>query len=187
MLIVCILDRYLWRLGKELVGKEATRIAFLFYLTNKAFNEIILRCFANGIEAVLNVVAFYYFLKCKDSFNASYAKMTALLIINFMIRNTSAIFWVPLFLIKIIKDRAFPPLLISLVLVALPVLCICIFLDTAFYGFKEIVVTPYNFLYYNVILGYSSHYGIDPPYEYLTSIFPICFTILVPFLVLAYY
>jgi hypothetical protein len=137
------------------VGTHATRIAFLLYLTNKAFNEIIIRCFANGIETILNIIAFYYFIRCKDKFNKNYVIITVLLSINFMIRNTSAISWVPLFLIKIFKKNSFKALLTSLILIAIPVVSLCVLLDSYFYGMDHITITPLNFLYYNVLLGYS--------------------------------
>lgn len=52
-----------------------------------------------------------------------------------MIRNTSAISWIPILLIKAIKDRAFCNMVISVVFVALPVLAGIVFLDTYFYNF----------------------------------------------------
>ena len=129
------MDRYLWKLGKVLIGKQATRVALIFHVTNKAFTEIIIRCFANGIEATLNVISMYYFLRLKGSFNMDYVKITTLMSINFMVRNTSAIPWIPLFLIKIIKDSALLPLIISAIFVAVPVVGSCVALDSYFYNF----------------------------------------------------
>ena len=34
-ILVVIGDYYLWKLGKSVVGKKATQVAFVFYLTNK--------------------------------------------------------------------------------------------------------------------------------------------------------
>lgn len=155
------------------------------YLTNKAFNEIIIRCMANGIETILNIIAFHYFLKIKDKFNSDYALMTIFVSINFMIRNTSAFSWIPLFLVLIFKEKALKPLIISLFLIAIPVLSCCIYLDSMFYGFDKVYITPYNFVRFNILEGYSLHFGIDPVYEYITSLYPICFTILVPFIVIS--
>lgn len=121
------------------------------YLTNKAFNEIIIRCFANGLETIVNMIAFHYFLKLKDSFSLDYAIITTLISINFMIRNTSAFSWIPLLLILIFKEKALKPLLISLFTIALPVLYACVLLDSYFYGFDKYYITPYNFLNYNIL------------------------------------
>jgi hypothetical protein len=58
---VLIGDSYLWRVGKSTVGKTATQIAFIFYLTNRVQNSIIVRCFTNGVEEILSIVAFSYY------------------------------------------------------------------------------------------------------------------------------
>lgn len=65
-LLVMLCDRYLWLVGKRTVGGRATRIAFIFYLSNRVFNELHIRCFTNSIETTFQVIAFYYYLDVKD-------------------------------------------------------------------------------------------------------------------------
>ena len=65
-LLVIISDSYLWEVGKKTVGARATRIAFIFYLSNRIYNELIIRCFTNSIESIFQIIAFYYYLNVKD-------------------------------------------------------------------------------------------------------------------------
>ena len=64
--LVLISDHYLWEIGKITIGKNASRIAFILYIVNKASNEVMMRCFTNGIETILSIIAFYYYLNCKE-------------------------------------------------------------------------------------------------------------------------
>lgn len=101
-LLLIISDRYLWLVGKKTVGSTATRIALIFYMTNRLYNEIIIRCFTNSIEAISYIIAFYYYLDVGNKFNKTTAIMTALISISFMMRNTSPVGWIPLLILKII-------------------------------------------------------------------------------------
>ena len=58
---VIIGDTYLWKIGKNTVGKSATQVAFVFYLTNRVQNAFLIRCFGNGIEEILTIVAFDFY------------------------------------------------------------------------------------------------------------------------------
>jgi hypothetical protein len=133
-IILCISDSYFWSIGKKTVGLSSTRLAFIFYLTNRAYNEIIIRCFTNGIEAILSIIAFHYYLQVKNKFNKSVAIMTGLISISFMMRNTSPIGWIPLLFVKVLKEGSFKPFLIALFIVAIPIIGLSILLDTLYYG-----------------------------------------------------
>jgi hypothetical protein len=61
-ILLCISDKYLWEVGKKTVGIPATRIAFVFYLTNRIANELMIRCLTNSLETIFHIIAFYYFL-----------------------------------------------------------------------------------------------------------------------------
>lgn len=50
--LVILCDQFLWRIGKQTVGKNATRVAFLFLMISRIYNEIITRCFSNSIETI---------------------------------------------------------------------------------------------------------------------------------------
>ena len=43
-------DIAIWKIGKKYVGSNATRIAMLLLLVNRAQTEFITRCFTNGVE-----------------------------------------------------------------------------------------------------------------------------------------
>ena len=50
--LVIICDHYFWAIGKQTVGKNATRVAFLILAVNRLYTEIITRCFSNSIETI---------------------------------------------------------------------------------------------------------------------------------------
>lgn len=62
MFLVIVCDHYFWKIGKQTVGKNATRVAFLILAVNRLYTEIITRCFSNSIETIFQTIAFYYFL-----------------------------------------------------------------------------------------------------------------------------
>lgn len=51
-ILVIISDSYFWEVGKRTVGPRSSRIAFIFYLTSRVYNEIIIRCFTNSVETI---------------------------------------------------------------------------------------------------------------------------------------
>ena len=75
---VLIGDSYLWRVGKSTVGKTATQIAFIFYLTNRVQNSIIVRCFTNGVEEILSIVAFSYYQRVDNKLSLNTMIFTGL-------------------------------------------------------------------------------------------------------------
>ena len=126
-------DFYLWKIGKQTVGKQATRVAFIMILTNRFMIEFEIRCFTNTLEKICTVIAFNFYLKQKNQFNFNTVWFTMLLTIGFMMRNTSPVGWIPLLLVKIVKDGAFVQFLISGLFVALPLIFACIYLDSIYY------------------------------------------------------
>jgi hypothetical protein len=98
---------------------------------------------------------------------------TALITLSFMLRNTSPIGWIPLLFLKVFKEGSFTPLLISLFVVALPIMALCIFCDTVNYSpagsfsMDEITITSINFLKVNVYEGLSKYFGEEPIYFYI--------------------
>jgi phosphatidylinositol glycan class B len=177
--IVC--DRFLWLIGKQTVGKNATRVAFLFLIISRIYNEIITRCFSNSIETIFQTIAFYYFLQVKNRFDFNVVMLTALLTVSFMIRNTSPIGWPPILLMKIIKDRSLIPLLFAGAFVFVPTVALCVLVDSYYYGMKDFpVVTAYNFVCANLAEGLSKYFGTEPPHFYLLAVMPLIFTVAYP-------
>ncbi len=52
MALVLISDYYLWGIGMKTIGKNATRVALVFYFASRLYNELIIRCFSNSIECI---------------------------------------------------------------------------------------------------------------------------------------
>jgi len=160
LLVIC--DLYLWEIGKKVVGIQATRIGFLIYIMNRNLNDIIIRCFSNSIEAIFQIIAFYYYLRIKAKFDSNTVIMTALITLSFMIRNTSPVGWIPLLFLKIIYEKTFLSFLIAGIFVAIPLIFLCVCLDSLYYG--ELTITSYNFVRANLVEGLSKYYGVDPPH-----------------------
>lgn len=150
-LLVIISDMYLWEVGKKVVGKPATRIALIFYLTNRTCNELMIRCFTNTIETIFHIIAFYYFLNVRYIFDKNAAIMTALISLSFMMRNTSPVGWIPLLIYKVIYDGSLKALILSGIFIAIPIIGLCIGLDTLYFGADKLTITSLNFLEINVV------------------------------------
>lgn len=147
--LVCISDHYFWSVGKTMVGKVATRIAIMLYVTNYHFNAILMRCFTNGVEAMLVVIGMHFCIRVKNRFDHNTAWLTALITISFVIRNTSPIGWLPILFLKIVNEGSFVPFLIAGFVVALPLLGISVLLDSLFFG--NLTFTSWNFVNINVL------------------------------------
>lgn len=106
----------------------------MLYLSNRCYNELIIRCFTNGIEAILSIVALHYYLRIGNKFDRNIAIFTVQITLSFVMRNTSPIGWLPLVIIKIIKDKSLLAFIKSAILVSIPILAINTFIDTLYYG-----------------------------------------------------
>ena len=126
-------DLFLWKSAKKYVGSDAARISMLLLLTCRAQNEFIIRCFTNGVEQILSVIAFYFYLNQKNRFTLSTVVLTATITLSFMMRNTSPIGWIPLLAIKVLFEGAFFPFIIAGIFVAVPIMGLTIYLDTWYY------------------------------------------------------
>lgn len=98
-----------------------------------------------------------------------------------MMRNTSPVGWIPLLFIKIIKENSLIPFLLGGIFIAIPMIIGCIWIDSIMYGSKEWVVTSYNFLKMNIVMGLSKSFGEDPWHWYITFMIPVNITVLTPF------
>lgn len=83
------------------MGKDAARIGLMFYMTNKVFNEMIIKCFSNSMETILDSIVVYYIYKADKNLNLNYFAFSFFGVINLFIRNTSPILVLPLILIKL--------------------------------------------------------------------------------------
>lgn len=178
-------DYFVWKVGKRLIGVDASRITMLLFLTNRCQSEHIVRCFTNGLEQIFSVIAFYFFLDQGNRFTINTVVLTALISLAFMMRNTSPIGWVPLLAHKVIYDGSLLPFILSGIFVALPIIFICVYVDTIYYGGDEWVFTSWNFLNVNVVGGFSKFFGTDPWYFYLIVWAPSILTVVYPLVIYA--
>ncbi|KRF84067.1 GPI mannosyltransferase 3 isoform X1 [Drosophila virilis] len=121
------------------------------------------RTLANTLEASLTTIALSYF--------PWYGEGTAYLwpaAICCFLRPTAAVIWLPLAFYHLRKSRLSVPELIlkRFVLIGLLVAGAGIAIDTYWHG--ELIVTPWEFLKYNVLHNIGSFYGSHPWYWYFT-------------------
>lgn len=121
----------------------------VYSIFNKRINEIFSRTMTNGVEAVLCIIAFYFYssIKYKKAhskqeysivFDRNLASMTFSITLAFLIRSSSLIGWIPLAIFKIVSSKDIISNLISIIaagiFVAIPTVAISICLDSLFYG-----------------------------------------------------
>lgn len=184
--LVIVSDGYLWSIGKQVVGKSPTRIAFYILFFARTYNELMTRTLTNSIETVFQVIAFYYFLQVTNKFDKNLVLLTSLLTMSFMIRGTSPIGWPPLILIKMIKDRSWLPFALAFFFVFIPVAGLAILADSYHYGDFP-VLTSLNFMRVNVSEGLSKYFGSDPYHYYLVKAIPFFFILALPAVIFGYY
>ena len=94
----------------------------------------------------------------------------AIISASFVIRPTTAVFWIPLVLyhMKLLYKQRFliRTLMCKLVPCALITLMVAGSIDSMMYG--KVVFIPWNFFRINVLLGIGSQYGTEPWYYYFT-------------------
>ena len=103
----------------------------------------------------------------------------------FMMRNTSPIGWIPLLAHKVLWSGSLIPFILSGIFVALPILALCTYVDTIYYGGDDWVFTGINFLKVNVVHGLSKYFGEDPWYWYLLAFAPLIYTAIYPLVLYA--
>ena len=50
--LVILCDRALWHIGKDVIGKNPTRVSFFFMIVNRLYNDFLTRTFSNSIETI---------------------------------------------------------------------------------------------------------------------------------------
>ena len=90
-----------------------------------------------------------------------------------MMRNTSPVGWIPLLAIKVLREGALIPFIISGIFVALPILFATVWIDTIMYNADTWVLTGYNFLEMNILHGLSKYFGEDDFFWYFRFSIPL--------------
>lgn len=126
-------------------------------------------------------MAFYYYLKVGPTFDHNIVLLTASLTLSFMIRNTSPVGWPPLIALKLFHDRSLVTFIKAGVLIAVPVILLCVLADSFYYGMEHFpVLTGYNFMNVNVVQGISKMFGTEPGLWYISFVFPEYFHVAYP-------
>jgi hypothetical protein len=180
--LVILNDIFFWKFAKRLVSKDNARLGFALFFVNRFQTSYMIRTGTNAVEQFFNCLSFYFYLDQKDKFTAKTAILTALISTSFMIRNTSPVGWIPLLAHKVIFDGSFMPFLKAGIIIALPVIALCVYVDTVMYQSDTWVFTSYNFLEMNILHGLSKYFGEDPWWWYWICILPLDLHIIYPFL-----
>jgi GPI mannosyltransferase 3 len=140
---------------------------------------------------MLSIIGFDFYLRVNSKlFNRDTMVFTGLVTLQFMMRNTSPIGWIPLLFIKVFRDGAFMPFLVSAIVVAAPIILGSTLLDSYYYspdGKFEWTITGKNFLVVNVVEGLSKYFGDHPTWQYLLVYGPAMFTVAYPLVVYSVY
>jgi len=124
------------------------------------------RTFSNSIEACFLMIGLYVWNKIpsgeltRSLLSGKALLMTFLITASFIMRNSSAVGWLPLVFYKVFYQRNFKMFVISGFLIAVPMLVLAVAADSWFYG--KLTFTHWNFLKFNVIDEGSSSFGVDP-------------------------
>jgi phosphatidylinositol glycan class B len=102
-----------------------------------------------------------------------------------MMRNTSPIGWIPLLAHKVLFKGALIPFILSGIFVAVPIIGLCTFVDSLYYGGEGWTFTGINFLKVNVVHGLSKYFGEDPWYWYIGAFAPLNYTAIYPLVLFA--
>ncbi|XP_032218088.1 GPI mannosyltransferase 3 isoform X2 [Nematostella vectensis] len=183
-------DLYLYKLAIKLFGPQAAKWALLCNLSSWFTFYCVTRTLSNSWETVLTTIALYYWplellqtTKVKDIDQSSNISIS-LIVAAFacIIRPTSAILWLPLSTLHIIRtERKLYFILLQALPVGLLALCWSLVIDSFFYG--HWMVVQLNFLLFNVVKDLGTFYGSHPWHWYFTQGFPaIIFTHLPLFL-----
>jgi len=131
------------------------------------------RTFSNSIETSFLMVGIYLWTKiphgssASSIFNWKALLFTFLVTFSFILRNSSAIGFIPLILHKAFYQRNFKMFALSGILVALPMLLITVAADSIYYG--KLTITSWNFYEFNVLESKSDFFGIMAWHDYLKA------------------
>lgn len=153
-------------------SKEKLWIYIALYSSNWFLLYASSRTLINTIETCLTNVALNFFVS-KDT------RYVGIIALCFMMRPTTAIFWLPMVAFDIlgtihILRQPILQVLSTFVRKMLPqaliIPSVVILFDSYFYG--KLTIVPWNFVKFNIINNISEQYGIEPWHWYLTNFLP---------------
>ena len=165
-------------------GNNIAVVALLIYYTSWYSGLLMVKTFSNSVEAALNILILYKWLKIKQDnkiVDVDAIVLTTLITISFIMRNTSIVPWLIPMMYKVFVQRTLLKFLFCGFFIAIPIMIISILWDSYYYG--EFTLTFYSFLKFNVLSGQSNYFGVNSPFNYLLA-YPITqMTTLYPFFI----
>ena len=144
-------------------SKEKLWIFIALYSSNWFLLYAFSRTLINTIETCLTNVALNFFVS-KD------ARYVGIIALCFMMRPTTAIFWLPMVTYDILARSKLSTFFGKMLPQALIIPAVVILIDSFFYG--KLTIVPWNFVKFNIINNISEQYGIEPWHWYLTNFLP---------------
>eukprot|EP00826_Nyctotherus_ovalis_P055111 TRINITY_DN7298_c0_g1_i4.p1 TRINITY_DN7298_c0_g1~~TRINITY_DN7298_c0_g1_i4.p1 ORF type:complete len:566 (+),score=82.68 TRINITY_DN7298_c0_g1_i4:3-1700(+) len=174
--LLTITDYYVYWIAEDAFKDAYTaKLSMLLHLAAWFTNFTMVRTLSNSFESILIVIAYYYWSRTSREYSRTDTIAGALYALCFIVRPTSAMVFLVLVFIQLVKYRlsAIKNLLGAFFFGAVPMLLICFAIDYWFY--KELVFAPLNFLKVNVLANISSYYGTQELFYYLRQALPNIF------------
>eukprot|EP00744_Colponema_vietnamica_P006613 GILI01009585.1.p1 GENE.GILI01009585.1~~GILI01009585.1.p1 ORF type:complete len:544 (-),score=100.96 GILI01009585.1:316-1788(-) len=173
-------DFYVYKLARHLFGPKVAPYA-LFCQVVCWFNfYCLVRTYSNSVEAVLTIVAVYYWFKGQQSLALFLAAITCIF------RPTAAVVWLYLGVAQLLSlsrrslKQAFT-LALQAVSIGVLVIGFSVLLDRYFYGSWQFPI--WSTLKFNLLESGASFYGVHPFHWYFTAAVPFMTISLLPLLI----
>ncbi|XP_049932426.1 mannosyltransferase APTG1 isoform X2 [Nymphaea colorata] len=180
-------DAYFYRLSYSIFDKQTADWALLSQLTNWFMFYCITRTLSNSLEAVLTIMAIYYWPSLKCSQSPPYelrrtSRKVALVLAAFAcaIRPTSAVIWIYLGTLHLFETRDKVKFVFMEVSpIGASVLALACLFDRWMYG--SWVFVPLNFVKFNFFSSGGDYYGTHKWHWYFSQGFPTMLFTFAPF------
>ena len=173
-LISALGDYWFYKFYKENISSHTSSFAF-FYGSNAWLNHSSSRTLINSLEMSLTSIALYFYSRALTGRRANDMLVyVSLITTSFVMRMTTAVFWLPLVLyhlwLLVGKGQFQEWLLKKAARASLAILLTSVVIDSWFYG--KFVVVFWNFFKINVLKRVSELYGTEPASRYLVWTLP---------------
>ena len=173
-LISALGDYWFYKFYKENISSHTSSFAF-FYGSNAWLNHSSSRTLINSLEMSLTSIALCFYSRALTGSRVNDMLVyVSLITTSFVMRMTTAVFWLPLVLyhlwLLVGKGQFQEWLLKKAALASLAILLTSVVIDSWFYG--KFVVVFWNFFKINVLNSVSDQYGSEPVHKYLIQSLP---------------
>ncbi|XP_027331577.1 GPI mannosyltransferase 3 [Abrus precatorius] len=176
-------DLYLYKLSAVLFGDCVAKWALFSQLTNWFMFYCFSRTLSNSLEAVLTLVALYFWPCMRSSGERSFVSRKLGLVLAAIacaIRPTSAITWLYVGLLELLESRdKLKFIFLEVAPIGILVLGLASLLDCFMYG--TWILVPLNFLKFNFLSSGGDYYGTHKWHWYFTQGFPVMIFSHLPF------